>query len=463
MFPYPSGKLHLGHVRVYTFADILNRFHSLEGKCVFSPMGWDAFGLPAENAALKSGIDPETWTARNITTMKECLLDLNLNLDWEAEINTSLPDYYKWTQWLFLQLYYKGIAYQKHSFVNWDPVDKTVLANEQVDRFGRAERSGAKVENKLMKQWFLKITDYASRLYHDLEKVDWPAKVKLQQRRWIREQQGAVVNAQVYESMGNTNEIKIFIAECDFLKEPSRLVVGSRHPLAENWNFDRDNKEWGLQRMDNLQLQSPYDDTVRIPVFLSMDIPDQEAFLEASDKQRNSNTSFSDWLSEAKGTFETKYRLRDWLISRQRRWGTPIPIIHCKSCGPVPVPEEELPVILNDTQPIATCPKCGSKGTRETDTMDTFVDSSWYWARFVDSKNSNRYDTVFQYRIVDSELASKMLPVDIYIGGIEHSILHLLYARFIGKFMTDNHILNLPYGEPFSKLITVVSLIINAN
>jgi leucyl-tRNA synthetase len=395
--------------------------------------------------------------------MKKCLIDLNLKLDWDAEINTSLPDYYKWTQWLFLQLHSKGLAYQKDSFVNWDPVDKTVLANEQVDRFGRAERSGAQVQKKSMKQWFLRITDYASRLFHDLDNVDWPEKVKQQQRQWIREQNGAVVNAEIIDSLGNVSSLKIFVPECDFLKEPRRLVVGARHPLLENWNFG-DYQEWGLQRLEGLYLKSPYDQNVRIPVFLGMDIPDQEAFLEASGS-RDSHTSFNDWVLDVQGTFETKHRLRDWLISRQRRWGTPIPIIHCKSCGPVPVPEEELPVVLpplnfDKTQLVTSCPKCGSKGVRETDTMDTFVDSSWYWARFVDSKNSARYDTVFDYSIVDAEVASRMLPVDIYIGGIEHSILHLLYARFIGKFMTDNHILDLPDGEPFSKLVTVVSFMI---
>lgn len=461
MFPYPSGKLHLGHVRVYTFADLLNRFHSLMGRQVFTPMGWDAFGLPAENAALKHKINPEKWTASNIETMKKCLIDLNLNLNWESEINTSLPEYYKWTQWLFLQLYSKGLAYQSHSLVNWDPVDETVLANEQVDRLGMAERSGAKVEKKFMKQWFLRITNYASRLYHDLEKVDWPEKVKQQQRHWIREQVGAVFNAEICDSRNNFIILhNVFLAECDFYKVPRRLVIGTRHPMAKNWDFNRANQEWGLQRMEGLYLRSPYNQSIQnIPIYLSMDIPDQEAFLEVSDNQRESNISFNDWVMEVKARIQTKHRLRDWLISRQRLWGTPIPIIHCKSCGSVPVPEKDLPVVINshDKKSIEVeCPKCGSKSIRETDTMDTFVDSSWYWARFIDPKNSSRYHFLFDYRIFDQKLTSKMLPVDIYIGGIEHSIMHLLYARFIAKFMADDQILSLPDGEPFTKLITVV-------
>ena len=395
MFPYPSGKLHLGHVRIYTFADLLNRFHSQMGSTVFTPMGWDAFGLPAENAALERRIDPQSWTASNIETMKKSFADLDLSLDWKAEINTSDKEYYKWTQWLFLLMFSKGLAYQKHALVNWDPVDQTVLANEQVDHKGRAERSGAEVEKRFMKQWFFKITDYAGRLHNDLHRLDWPEKVKQQQINWILQQNGVFIHGEIFNAKTKQSSIeKVFISESDFLKMPIRLLVGTRHSLAKNWDLNHLKKGKRIYKLDNLFLKDPFSQNKIVPVFLSTDIPDQDAVLETSQEPRNSNISFDEWVTKKRAKTVTNYRLRDWLISRQRNWGTPIPIIHCQSCGPVPVPEKDLPVVLNSDKKNleVECPKCGSIGVRETDTMDTFVDSSWYWARFTDPHNSSRYN-----------------------------------------------------------------------
>ena len=396
MFPYPSGKLHLGHVRIYTFADLLNRFHhQLSGIPPFTPMGWDAFGLPAENAAIKRGIHPKDWTLANIDSMKKCLKELDLNLDWDSEINTSSPEYYKWTQYLFLRLYSQNLAYQKESLVNWDPIDQTVLANEQVDHRGRAERSGAKVEKKFMKQWFLKITNYSDRLLHDLDKVNWPEKVKQQQRNWIREKKGVNIKANVYDTTTDTILYhSIFLDEGDFLKMPESLHVGVSHPLAKKLN--KLGIGWNKFQIKGLQLDDPYNRSNQpLPVFLNTDINEEAAILKASESPRFSDISYKEWIVEKKGKPAQIYRLRDWLISRQRFWGTPIPIIHCAKCGPVGVPEKDLPVILpnsieKDCVIVADCPKCGTMGVREMDTMDTFVDSSWYWARFADPHNETQ-------------------------------------------------------------------------
>ncbi len=552
MFPYPSGSLHMGHVRVYTISDVISRAFRMNGHHVLHPMGWDAFGLPAENAAIERGVAPSDWTQLNIRQLKRQLELLDLNIDWENhEISTCSPDYYRWTQWLFLQLFKTGNAYQKESFVNWDPVDQTVLANEQVDAMGRSWRSGALVEKKKLRQWFFAIRKFAPQLLHDLDGLnDWPENVKAMQRAWIGESKGSEFVFKIFDKKGggdgNGDEsvsIKVFTTRPDTIFGVTYLAMAPEHDLVSRLTLDSE-KETVTAFVQRLQSMSGTRRTEqagtskeghflgvyaihpltnqKIPVYIAdyvisdfaegcvMGVPahdtrdyefakkhsikvvqvikPEENGDDAQQEERENNnegcytgsgtlinsgqfdglsnneakqliTDHAEKLGVGAGTLQ--YRLRDWLVSRQRYWGAPIPIIHCPSCGPVAVPEDQLPVPLPEGidfkslkgNPLATaqdwlnvkCP-CG-KGVdckRETDTMDTFVDSSWYFLRFTDARN--------QEKAFDPEVTRKWMNVDYYIGGIEHAVLHLLYSRYIHKFLRS-----LGYvhdKEPFKKLLT---------
>ncbi|KAK0727349.1 hypothetical protein B0T26DRAFT_638923 [Lasiosphaeria miniovina] len=554
MFPYPSGTLHMGHLRVYTIADVVARFHSLKGNNVLLPMGWDAFGLPAENAAIERGINPATWTKANIAKMKEQLDVMNGSWDWSRELATCDPSFYKHTQAIFLRLHEKGLAYQAEAEVNYDPVDKTVLANEQVDANGRSWRSGAKVEKKNLRQWFLRISHYRDSLLRDLEVLekegDWPERVLAMQKNWLGKSAGAQIKFPVLAFGKYAHaRIEIFTSRPDTLFGVQYLALASTHPIATALaeidselqafldtlpGLPPDSKVGYL--LPNLRAVNPlayHDETPEatkksLPVYVApyvvgdygegavMGVPGHDvhdhAFwkthrydepvrivLAASEDESTTalpNESFVDRgiLTEQSGIYKgkpskeagemlvsllepaglaksaEKWRLRDWLISRQRYWGTPIPIIHCGSCGSVPVPHEDLPVLLPEVDdhwaagksgnPLESlkewaeteCPKCGGQAKRDTDTMDTFVDSSWYYMRFIDPQNE---DAPFS-----ASKAKALLPVDIYIGGVEHAILHLLYARFIYKFLmtsplvSDGSEASSDTYEPFKRLVT---------
>ena len=531
MFPYPSGNLHMGHVRNYVITDVIARLKKMQGFRVLHPMGWDAFGLPAENAAIERQISPATWTYQNIAHMKQTLQKLGLSIDWNYEIATCSSDYYKWTQWLFLQLYQAGLAYQKEAFVNWDPIDKTVLANEQVDSEGRSWRSGAQVERKLLRQWFLKITDYAEELLNDLELLkDWPERVRLMQANWIGKSVGAYLE---FSIIGSSEKIGVFTTRADTVYGVSYLVLAPEHPLTEKiTTFEnkitvedfvaevkksselertKENKPkkgvrtgafatnpfngetipiliadyvlyeygtgavMGVPAHDTRDFQFAHNHSLPIKVVIVPDSKSQqniqlnEAFTGAgvlvdSDQFTGMNSLKAQELIIAKaekegyGKAKVQYRLRDWLISRQRFWGTPIPIVHCPECGAVPA--GDLPVILpdyteltkRDVSPLTkledwinvSCPQCQASAKRETDTMDTFIDSSWYFLRFCDPHN--------QELPFAPDLVNDWLPVDQYVGGIEHAILHLLYSRFFTKALRDRGLLN--FTEPFQRLLT---------
>lgn len=468
MFPYPSGNLHMGHVRVYTIADSVARFQRMCGKNVFQPMGWDSFGLPAENAANQRGVEPASWTEQNIAQMKEQLKRLGCSFDWNHELSTCSPKYYKWTQHLFLMLHRHGLAYQNEALVNWDPVDKTVLADEQVDANGCSWRSGAKVEKKLLRQWFIRTSAYAKQLLDGLEDPtlrDWRDIINLQ-RHWIGECDGYAFNLLTSAS----GLLRVWTTHPEHLKDPHAfLVLRSNHHLSK------------LKGADSLSAENPFAGTT-MPVVFSDEVtfpPKSDVYLAApsfrgEDKDLwdsyglafTSNGKDEESLSPANwemlrkevlqaatrlnvGGYRVSSKLKDWLISRQRYWGTPIPIVHCQKCGAVPVPEEQLPVSLPPKDSpkeafLCDCPKCGEKDARrETDTMDTFVDSSWYYLRYLDAQNSER--------IFDTALTKKFMPVDLYIGGKEHAVLHLYYARFINHFL---HSCGLsPTSEPFSRLL----------
>nr|NP_647932.1 Leucyl-tRNA synthetase, mitochondrial [Drosophila melanogaster]AAF47943.1 Leucyl-tRNA synthetase, mitochondrial [Drosophila melanogaster]AAL90295.1 LD44376p [Drosophila melanogaster] len=468
MFPYPSGNLHMGHVRVYTIADSVARFQRMCGKNVFQPMGWDSFGLPAENAANQRGVEPASWTEQNIAQMKEQLKRLGCSFDWNHELSTCSPKYYKWTQHLFLMLHRHGLAYQNEALVNWDPVDKTVLADEQVDANGCSWRSGAKVEKKLLRQWFIRTSAYAKQLLDGLEDPtlrDWRDIINLQ-RHWIGECDGYAFNLLTSAS----GLLRVWTTHPEHLKDPHAfLVLRSNHHLSK------------LKGADSLSAANPFAGTT-MPVVFSDEVtfpPKSDVYLAApsfrgEDKDLwdsyglafTSNGKDEESLSPANwemlrkevlqaatrlnvGGYRVSSKLKDWLISRQRYWGTPIPIVHCQKCGAVPVPEEQLPVSLPPKDSpkeafLCDCPKCGEKDARrETDTMDTFVDSSWYYLRYLDAQNSER--------IFDTALTKKFMPVDLYIGGKEHAVLHLYYARFINHFL---HSCGLsPTSEPFSRLL----------
>ena len=522
MFPYPSGRLHMGHVRNYTIGDVLSRFHHMKGFNVMQPMGWDAFGLPAENAAIKNNTAPAKWTYENIEHMKTQLKQLGLGVDWNREIATCKPEYYKWEQWLFTELFKKGLIYKKTSTVNWDPVDGTVLANEQVID-GRGWRSGALVEKRDIPQYFMKITAYAEELLNDLDKLDgWPEQVKTMQRNWIGKSFGCEVE---FPIVGQSGNLKVYTTRPDTLMGATYVAVAAEHALAtlaakdnaKLAEFIAECKRGSVAEADVATAEKKGMDTglfvthplngEQLPVWVAnyvlasygegavMAVPahDERDFefagkyslpIKAVIKHSDDDTlpmtehgvlfnsadfnglnfeQASDAISSALsaknlGKKRTQYRLRDWGVSRQRYWGCPIPIVHCDSCGEVPVPADQLPVVLPEDvvmdgvgSPIkkdptfyeTTCPTCGGKATRETDTLDTFFESSWYFARYAsfDSKTA----------MADAR-ANYWLPVDQYVGGIEHAILHLLYARFFNKLMRDVGLIK--NDEPFTNLLT---------
>ena len=537
MFPYPSGNLHMGHVRNYVITDVIARVQRLRGNQVLHPMGWDAFGLPAENAAIERGIDPGTWTDRNIASMRDQLKRLGLSIDWGRELATCHSDYYRWTQWLFLQFLDAGLAYQKDATVNWDPIDKTVLANEQVDGEGRSWRSGALVEKRKLRQWFLKITAYADQLLDDLPKLEgWPERVRTMQANWIGRSTGAELQFEVVDAAGAATgeHITVFTTRPDTIFGVSYVVLAPEHSRVAALTTaeqeiqveafcDLVSRQSEQERTadDKPKRGVPVGTRVRnpangalIPLWIAdyvladygtgavMGVPahDQRDFVFArqyelpvlpviiphgSDEHAFEGGAWTgagvlihsgsfDGLpcGEAKraiteaaegqgwGRAKVQFRLRDWLISRQRYWGCPIPVVHCESCGVVPVPTEQLPVELpvganlegKGGSPLAQleswvnvpCPSCGKAANRETDTMDTFMCSSWYFLRYSDPHNT---DLPFTREAVD-----RWLPVDQYVGGIEHAILHLLYARFFTKVLRDRGLLG--FDEPFLRLLT---------
>ena len=528
MFPYPSGRLHMGHVRNYTLGDVIARFQRLKGKNVIHPMGWDAFGLPAENAAIKNGIPPSDWTRSNINYMREQMKRLGFSFDWSREFATCDSEYYRWEQWLFLKLLEKGVAYRKTATVNWDPVDQTVLANEQVVD-GMGWRSGAPVERREMDQWFMRITDYAEELLTSLDELPgWPESVKSMQRNWIGRSRGVEVDFSISDSTNSDDSLKVFTTRPDTLLGVTYLAVAPEHPIAnevaqENsevakfirecqsnstaeadfatmekkgiasglyathplteeklpiWiaNFvlmdygsgavmavpGHDQRDWEFARKYQLEVKQVIDSADDEVVDL-----EKQAFISPGrlmDSGRFSGLSsaeaFEEILSElvnlGRGREQINFRLRDWGVSRQRYWGCPIPVIHCDSCGVVGVPEEDLPVVLptevkfqgvrsplldmEDFLQVA-CPKCGKQARRETDTFDTFMESSWYYARFASPDSNSMVDPRVNY----------WSPVDHYVGGIEHAILHLLYARFYFKLMRDEGLVEA--DEPFENLM----------
>ena len=533
MFPYPSGNLHMGHVRNYSIGDVVARFKKMNGYNVLHPMGWDSFGLPAENAAIKNDTHPNIWTWDNIESMRVQLKRLGISYDWDREIATCSPEYYKWNQWIFIKMFERGLAYKKEAAVNWCPSCTTVLANEQVVD-GACERCESLVERKKLSQWFFKITDYVERLLKDAEKLDgWPDKVKLMQKNWIGKSEGAEITF----SIENIEErISVFTTRPDTVFGVSYLVFAPEHPLVEKLIEHSSNKEKINKFIKEMQGQSEIDRTSiesekiglfidayainpinnkQIPILIAnyvlmdygtgavMGVPahDQRDFdfakkydlpipivIQSEEEDLSEDTQLEAFVEDGiminsgefngmhnreayekivkvleeknSGKKTITYRLRNWLISRQRYWGTPIPIIYCDDCGVVPVPLEDLPVKLptevefkkEGQSPLlemkeflyTTCPKCGKKAQRETDTMDTFVDSSWYYLRFCDPHNKEQP--------FDKELTDYWLGVDQYIGGVEHAILHLLYTRFFAKVLYDLNMIS--NEEPISNLLT---------
>lgn len=537
MFPYPSGKLHMGHVRNYTIGDVISRFHRLKGETVLQPMGWDAFGLPAENAAIAHQVAPAKWTFENIAYMRDQLKKLGLAVDWDREFATCTPEYYRWEQWLFVQLYKKGLIYRKLSTVNWDPVDQTVLANEQVEN-GRGWRSGALVEKRDIPMYYFRITDYAQELLDDLEtlKDGWPQQVLTMQRNWIGRSQGMEItfpsaNPEIY-----AEGLTVFTTRADTLMGATYVAVAAEHPMAlkaaENnaqlKAFIEECRMGSVAEADlataekkgmatGLFVKHPITGK-ELPVWIAnyvlmsygsgavMAVPshDERDFefankfqlpilqvidAKGADDADFDTTQWQEWYGSKEGKLvnsgefdgldfqaafdallaklepqglanvKVQFRLRDWGVSRQRYWGCPIPMINCEKCGQVPVPEDQLPVILpTDVVPDGsgnplnkmpefyqtTCPCCGGEARRETDTLDTFVESSWYYARYASPD--------FTGGMVKPEAAQTWLPVNQYIGGVEHAILHLLYARFFHKLMRDEGVVQ--GNEPFTNLLT---------
>ena len=537
MFPYPSGSLHMGHVRNYVITDVYARVQRMRGRRVLHPMGWDAFGLPAENAAIERGVNPADWTEQNIAQMRSQLQRLGLSIDWKREIATCHPDYYRWTQWLFLQFLEAGLAYQKEASVNWDPIDQTVLANEQVDGEGRSWRSGAKVEKRLLRQWFLRITAYADALVDDLPSLTgWPERVRTMQANWIGRSEGAELRFSVVGPDGSAaaDPISVFTTRADTIYGATYLVLAPDHPRVESLTSPEEalavaafcdlvsgQSEQERTAEDRPKRGVPLGSYVinpasgaQIPLWIAdyvladygtgavMGVPahDQRDFLFARRHElpvrqviipegSNAEAYLGEAWTEAGVLIESErfnglssaaarqaitaaateegwgqarrqYRLRDWLISRQRYWGCPIPVLHCPSCGVVPVPDDQLPVELprdvafsgKGASPLAQledwvnvpCPRCQGPARRETDTMDTFMCSSWYYLRYSDPQSTT---VPFGRTAVD-----QWLPVDQYVGGIEHAILHLLYSRFFTKVLRDRGLLG--FGEPFERLLT---------
>ncbi|MEI6892216.1 MAG: leucine--tRNA ligase, partial [Pontiella sp.] len=539
MFPYPSGKLHVGHGRNYIIGDAVARYKKMQGFDVLTPMGWDSFGLPAENAAIKTGTPPAEYTAANIVTMKEQLRAWGCMYDWDKEVTSCMPDYYKWTQWLFIQFYKQGLAYKQNSNVNWCPSCATVLANEQVVD-GACERCDSEVDQKSMDQWFFKITDYAQRLLDDLDTLDgWPTRVKTMQKNWIGRSEGAEIHFPIVareDGVGdNTDQISCYTTRVDTIYGCTYMALAPEHPELKNLvaglpqeaevlafirasskltNLDREADEVEKEgRFTGRYLINPYNgerielwvgnyvlmygtgavmavpahdhrDFVfakkyDLPIKLSIQNSDHSLILDEMDDAFTEDGTCVDSAeftglgnreaiqkmtasAEEKGfgSGKVNFRLRDWLISRQRYWGAPIPMVYCDSCGVVPEKEENLPILLptdvefkaEGESPLKSseafmncaCPSCGKPATRESDTMDTFVDSSWYFLRYLSAQDSTQ--------AVDQATTNKWMPVDQYIGGIEHAILHLLYARFFTKAMKDLGLID--FDEPFKHLFT---------
>ena len=534
MLPYPSGNLHMGHVRNYTIGDAIARYQRMLGKEVMQPMGWDSFGLPAENAAVKNEVPPKNWTIKNISHMKKQFKSLGLGYDWAREISTCDPTYYKWEQYFFTQLFEKGLIYKKESEVNWDPVDHTVLANEQVID-GRGWRSGALIEKRKIPQWFIKITDYSEQLLDGLDSLEkWPNQVQLMQKNWIGKSTGLEIDFKILSNKLNISQnITVFTTRADTISGSTYLCISPEHPISLELSKNNHNIEQFIQACKQASTQEADLETQekkglftglytenpltkeQMPIWIAnfvlinygtgavMCVPahDQRDFdfavkydlkittviiEKSTNKSPNKNTltqaftepgvlinsgKYNDLLSSKAKEFisqdliklgiakkNTNYRLRDWGVSRQRYWGTPIPMISCHSCGNIPVPKDQLPVMLPE-HPIfdkesntlkapesfyqTTCPKCNKPATRDRDTLDTFFESSWYYARYCcfDQNNAILDDRVNQW-----------CPVDQYIGGVEHAVLHLLYARFFHKLLRDFKYVN--SDEPFTALLT---------
>ena len=532
MFPYPSGRIHMGHVRNYSIGDVIARYKRMRGFNVIHPMGWDAFGLPAENAAIANGIHPAIWTDKNIADMKEQLNSLGLSYDWELELSTAHENYYKWTQWIFLQLYKNKLVYKKESRVNWCLSCETVLANEQVVA-GKCERCDNIVSNKMLNQWYFKITKYAEELIEDLSSLNgWPQKVKIMQDNWIGKSTGSEIDFAIENF---SESLKVFTTRPDTIFGATYMVLAPEHPyvkrLVEGTEYEQDVKAFvdELQHMSDIERTSTETEKkglfigrycinplsgIKIPIYIAnyvladygtgaiMAVPahdqrdldfarkynitvfpvirpendenfeiDDEAYVDNgvmvnSDKFNGMNNEdafekICDYLEESgRGERTTSYRLRDWLLSRQRYWGTPIPIVYCDKCGIVPIKEEDLPVKLpldvkfdnsrqislaaSESFMYTSCPQCDGKAKRETDTMDTFVDSSWYFLRYPDAQNDRE--------IFSKDNINYWMPVDQYIGGVEHAILHLLYSRFFTKVLKDLGLIDI--DEPFKNLLT---------
>lgn len=539
MFPYPSGKLHMGHVRNYTISDVLSRYYRLKGYEVLQPMGWDAFGMPAENAAIANAVAPAAWTFSNIDNMRAQLKSLGLSIDWSREFATCTPEYYKWEQWLFVKLFKKGLVYKKLSTVNWDPVDNTVLANEQVVD-GRGWRSGALIEKREIPMYYFNITAYADELLNDLDKLEghWPQQVITMQRNWIGRSEGMEIHFP-YNLNGEEKTLDVFTTRPDTLMGVTYVSVAAEHPLAKHaaasnpalQSFIEACKKGSVAEADLAKAEKMGMDTgltvthpltgEQVPVWVAnyvlmsygsgavMAVPahDERDFefankyqlpikqvidLDENHKQGHEfdATTWQDWYGDKQngvainsgeldglnfkqafdniltqlepkglGKRTINYRLRDWGVSRQRYWGCPIPVINCADCGTVPVPESQLPVVLpldvvpdgrgNPLNNLASftdvnCPCCGKPAKRETDTFDTFVESSWYYARFASPNYTDG--------MINKVAADKWLPVDQYVGGVEHAVLHLLYARFFHKLMRDEGLVQ--GDEPFANLLT---------
>lgn len=533
MFPYPSGKLHMGHVRNYSIGDVIARFKRMNGYNVLHPMGWDAFGLPAENAAIKNKVHPSNWTWSNINAMREQLKWMGVSYDWDREVATCHPDYYKWTQWMFLQLYKHGLAYRKKAYVNWCPSCATVLANEQVVD-GKCERCKTEAKKKNLEQWFFKITDYADRLLNDISKLEgWPEKVKIMQTNWIGRSEGVEVN---FKIEGADRSISVYTTRPDTIFGVTYLVIAPEHPYTDEIIAGTPQEQQCREFINKIQHQSEIVRTStetekegvftgrhvinplngdKVPLYLAnyvllnygtgavMAVPahDERDFafahkynlpvkivIQPEDKQLDAQSMDNAYIDEGvlvnSGEFDgigstpaintiadyiekkqygkrrVNFKLRDWLISRQRYWGAPIPMLYCDRCGIVPVPEEQLPVILPTDIEFKSngecllescneflysdCPVCGGKAGRETDTMDTYVCSSWYYLRYCDPCNAAMP--------FSKEEADYWMPVDQYIGGVEHAILHLLYSRFLMKVLHDKGYIC--FDEPFTNLLT---------
>ncbi len=527
MFPYPSGKLHMGHVRVFTISDVIARYQRMQGKHVLQPMGWDAFGMPAENAAIKHGVPPAEWTYKNIEEMRGQLDRLGYGYDWSREVTTCRPEYYRWEQWLFTKMFEKGLVYRKNSVVNWDPVDQTVLANEQVID-GRGWRSDALVERREIPQWFMKTTAYADELLDELDRMPgWPDSVKTMQRNWIGRSEGVELSFDVAgedepltvyttrpdtlmgvtymavaaehplaaKAAATSPEITAFIEECvktdaaeatleTMEKKGMPLGISAIHPLTGDevplWvaNFvlmsygtgavmavpGHDERDWEFAKKHGVpirQVIAPADGSdidIQEQVFVDKGVLVNSGRFDGMDYETAFNAIADHFEETGRGRRTINYRLRDWGVSRQRYWGAPIPIIYCDDCDAVPVPEEDLPVVLPENVKVTgtgsplkdmpefvnvACPACGKDARRETDTFDTFVESSWYFARYACPDSDDA--------MLD-ERAAYWTPVDQYTGGVEHAILHLLYSRFFQRVMRDEGLTDV--SEPFTNLLT---------